>query len=122
MTDGQIDVRREEIVTTLAKTRREALQQGVMKGTRELKDGRILAFEVDACFFDGVVAAETKGFFDAEDLPPWDTWLAYRVPVGEVNPLLLSWVPSTLVATVENAIKVHMSNAYRWIDLSSAGG
>ena len=73
--------------------------------------GRLLGFEIDACFFDGVAPAETEGFFDDEDLPPWDTWVAFDLRSGR----LVSWVPDALVDLADKGVKVHFADAYAWM-------
>jgi hypothetical protein len=81
--------------------------------------GGMLAFNLDACFFDGAVSAETQGFFDDEDLPPWDTWIAYteRHGAGEAGEnVLVSWMPESYRQLAERAIAVHMCNAYAWLE------
>ncbi|MBK6696363.1 MAG: hypothetical protein IPG50_29855 [Myxococcales bacterium] len=60
----------------------------------------LLRFEVNHCYFDRAAFNETVGFFDAEDLPPWDTWIAYEVATDS----LVSWVPESLRALVQKGV------------------
>ena len=76
--------------------------------------GAVLAFDPEACFFDGVVRAETENFFDENDLPPWDTWIFYGA-VDNIDPVLLSWIPEPCMSWADRAVAVHMCNAYRWL-------
>src|SRR4051812_24562449 len=78
LTEEQIHAERSRIVNDVVARRRKLL----MASSRDLAherqvDGRVLVFAPDSSFLDGVAAAETNGFFDSEDLPPWDTWTAY---------------------------------------------
>ena len=52
--------------------------------------------------------------------PPWDTWMfcvqqtAGSDPAGEPMDLLIGWVPSSLVATVERGIRVNPYDCIYW--------
>jgi len=39
---------------------------------------------------DGAAKHPSKGFFDVDNTPPWDTWVAFS------HGILLSWVPLNL--------------------------
>src|SRR5689334_7231944 len=41
----------------------------------DLRGGRLLVYFPDAELADGAAEAETNGFFDINDAPPWDTWV-----------------------------------------------
>ncbi len=60
----------------------------------------------------GVSAAESRGFFDADDRPPWDTWLC--VLPGES--LLLAWVPAHDVERVHEGIAVNPVDCIYWLE------
>ena len=111
----ELNVRRSRLVCRLV-GRREQLSLTIPV-QRSLR-GRVLGFELDASFVDGVAAAETNGFFDDNDLPPWDTWIAFRAVDGWSSPVLLSWVPDELVPLVDRGIVVHMCDAFRWVEMS----
>ncbi len=55
----------------------------------DLAGGRLLMSE-DSSVWDGASQAESKGFFDEDDRPPWDTWLCYvqgaDYPIAAVPP------------------------------------
>jgi hypothetical protein len=80
-----------------------------------LPKGGILTFDLDASFYDRVAAVETGGLFDEQDLPPWDTWIAYDSLVAGESAKLLSWIPNDLIPSAERAITVHMCEAYAWL-------
>lgn len=97
---------RHGVVETLV-ARRRALSPRAVAGA----DGRLLSFIVEGCFSDRVAETETEGFFDENDLPPWDTWVAFIRESGT----LVSWAPPSFVATVEKAIRTHLVDAYAWL-------
>jgi hypothetical protein len=48
---------------------------------------------------DNTASHVTDGFFDFQNLPPWDTWVYYSE-----DGFLLCWIPGPLVSVVEPAI------------------
>lgn len=53
--------------------------------------GRLLVYEPLETVTDGASNSSSRGFFDIEDAPPWDTWFLYSA--GSIS----SWVPEALV-------------------------
>ena len=81
-----------------------------------LATGRLLAWERDTTIDDGVGEAETKGYLNASDMPPWDTWVAYVDRASpEVGNCLVSWVPAPFVAAVARAIEANAYGALYWL-------
>jgi hypothetical protein len=71
-----------------------------MKPARDLAGGRLLfCTSATESIPYGHVSAASQGFYDEDDLPPWDTWLYYFEPDKEIigsgyqPEYLLSWVP-----------------------------
>ena len=82
--------------------------------------------------------AETKGFIDVVDVPPWDTWICYAEepntpeerfrrrlqPVGahwEMEPktpafvaYVLCWIPRDFVVSVERGIQFNPMENFFW--------
>ncbi len=79
-----------------------------------LTTGRLLVWARDSTIDDGVGQAETKGYLDESDMPPWDTWVAYVDPHPEAG-YLVSWVPEPFVATVGRAIELNAYAALHWL-------
>ena len=79
-----------------------------------LATGRLLVWERDTTVDDGVGQAETKGYLDESDMPPWDTWVAYVDPHPEAG-YLVSWVPEPFVAAVGRAVEVNAYEALYWL-------
>jgi hypothetical protein len=86
--------------------------------TSGLAGGRLLAYFPDDELSDGAAEAETRGFFDVNNAPPWDTWVAlFRDEGGDVSTsdCLVSWVPGTLVKSVDRGIFVNPEGCIRWL-------
>jgi hypothetical protein len=90
---------------------------------RDLSGGRLLVCTgLDESVWDGAAQAESRGFFDINDLAPWDTWICYVRPQGEDNgrtgqaPFVMSWVPSAFVRLVEDGIRVNPVGCIRWLE------
>jgi hypothetical protein len=83
--------------------------------------GRILIYDPSLTFDDRASQAESRGFFDEDDRPPWDTWIAYIVgdPVeGEpwlLNGYLLAWVPRSMEAFANAGIEVNPVGCIQWM-------
>jgi hypothetical protein len=69
----------------------------------------------DETVWDGASEAVTEGFFNWEDEPPWDLWLGYLVEASGRS-YLASWVPLSLVKTVEDGIDVNPVACLFWLD------
>ena len=70
--------------------------------------GRILAYWPGENLADGAARSATAGFFDVNNVPPWDTWLAF------VDGALYAWVPAELVDRVQQGIDVNPEECIRW--------
>lgn len=80
-----------------------------VSGIEDLGDGRLLAYFPDLNLFDGAAEDETRGFFDVENVPPWDTWTGLFHDddgVGDLSVYLVSWVPLVFLETVQRGIDV----------------
>ena len=73
------------------------------------KEGRLLYYEPDLNLADGAACAASSGFFDIDNVPPWDTWLCFAD-----DRFLVSWVPSTLVAMAAAGIHVNPECCILW--------
>lgn len=106
-------------VSALAIRRRELL---VGKPNVEDQGGRVLVCEFDMSIAIGESKAETNGFFDIRDRPPWDTWMfcvqRKAVAASSLEPfdldLLISWVPCSLVASVDEGIIANPYDCIYW--------
>lgn len=79
--------------------------------------GGILYFEPEWSLLDGSSMVASGGFFDVDNFPPADTWIAYILSEHgkeHLTGFLLSWVPEELVDLVDRAIAVDNSGGIRW--------
>jgi hypothetical protein len=54
--------------------------------------------------------ASSNGFFDTDNVPPWDLWLGFS------NGTLVSWVPPSLVDVAAMGVFVNPEECIRWAD------
>lgn len=71
--------------------------------------GRLLSYVSEENLADGAAEYESNGFLDFENVPPWDTWVAYS------DRTLISWVPAELVQLVQRGVFVNPEECIRWI-------
>jgi hypothetical protein len=88
-----------------------------VSSAKDLRQGRLLVYFPDEQLADGAAEAESNGFFDVDNVPPWDTWVGlYPSERGEY---LVSWVPSQLAELVGRGIRVNPEECIRWLDESA---
>jgi hypothetical protein len=80
--------------------------------------GRLIAYSPDANLACGTSEAETKGYFDVNNTPPWDTWVALLdAPKAKLwESSLIAWVPSAFVPLVQAGIDVIPEECVLWLD------
>ncbi len=83
-----------------------------------LEGGRLLIYFPDLDLADGAAEAESRGYFDVNNAPPWDTWIAMVMDAGgdEKYPYLVSWVPREFLSAVQKGIDVNPEQCIRWIE------
>jgi hypothetical protein len=79
-----------------------------------VKRGRLLVWQRDDTIDDRAGQAETSGYLDESDMPPWDTWVAY-VDAERISGYLVSWVPAIFIDAVERAIAINAYGALYWL-------
>jgi len=80
--------------------------------------GRLLVYLPDDNLADGAAEVESKGFFDIDNTPPWDTWVALlRNPAGDLSSEwhLVCWVPDPLVDLADRGILVNPEKCLLWL-------
>jgi hypothetical protein len=92
----------------------------------DLGGGRLLVYFPDLELADGAAEAETNGFFDVNDAPPWDTWVGlFSDPEltgeGAAGVYLVSWVPAEITALVQKGLDVSMTECIAWLEDSRTG-
>jgi hypothetical protein len=74
------------------------------------KAGRLLFYFPNDNLADGAAQYSSNGFFDVDNVPPWDTWVHYS------ERTLVSWVPHQVVVLAQKGIDVNPEMCIRWID------
>jgi hypothetical protein len=75
----------------------------------------VLVCAVNESVSSGVSEAASAGFFDAADRPPPGTWV-WAVDLPASGPVLLAWVPESLVAQVDAGVAVNPYGRIDWLD------
>lgn len=72
---------------------------------------------------DGYVTQASNGFYDEDDMPPWDTWLCYwgterHYAAGNDKryqiEYLVSWVPASLIELANVGVEKHFMDCMSW--------
>src|SRR3954451_18824028 len=113
--------KREHAVSSLVTHRSYAdapTKAAVAVGSRDdLVGGRLLAYFPDEELSDGAAEVETRGFFDAFNAPPWDTWVGlFEDDRENRSPYLVSWVPPAFIDLASAGIWVNPEECIVWLD------
>jgi hypothetical protein len=110
-------------VESVARLRAEALRSEAITPEETTPDGRMLAFDPSQSLSDGAAAAESAGFFDDDNAPPWDCWLVFVEEAprsldrwSAFDSYLLCWIPGLLVEVVRRAVEANPEECLRWAD------
>jgi hypothetical protein len=110
-------------VESVARCRDEALRSEAITPEERTPDGRMLAFDPSQSLSDGAAAAESAGFFDDDNTPPWDCWLVFVEEAPRLSDrwsafdsYLLCWIPARWVERVQGAVDVNPEECLRWAD------
>jgi hypothetical protein len=115
---------RKEMIERVASLRNWDVGRNAERDIRKLPKGRLLVYYPDLTLEEGVPRAETRGFFDDYDAPPWDTWVAYfceteRKSEQFSHSYLVSWIPEVLIDIVTRGIGATSSTeCIEWLDKS----
>jgi predicted transcriptional regulator len=107
------------VLESRASTDRLVRAASPVGGHSDLASGRLLLYFPDANLADGAAEAETGGFFDVDNVPPWDTWVGlFRDETADASfaSHLVSWVPGTFVASVDRGIHVNPEECIAWLE------
>jgi hypothetical protein len=88
-------------------------------GRSDLLQGRLLVYFPDLDLSDGAAEAESRGFLDVYNSPPWATWIAHRSDDREdttTDSYLISWVPPCFVDGVSAGIRVNPEECILWLE------
>ena len=78
------------------------------------RQGRLLWCRYEYNNHNGASDHYSQGFFDANDNPPWDTW------IGQVDDALITWVPGAFVDLASEGISVECCDMLDWVVNRSA--
>jgi hypothetical protein len=103
------------LVTETVSNRSKLL--GQMRGVeaRSEEPGRLLLNDPCENLADGAAEFSSSGFFDAYNVPPWDTWVEFR------DRTLVCWVPVELVPLAEMGIDANPEQCIRWAEEGASG-
>jgi hypothetical protein len=91
----------------VAKRSRLTAETSVRKADTNV-GGRLLLYSPSENLACGAAEASSNGFFDANNVPPWDIWVDFS------EGTLLSWVPPALVDLAQMGIYVNPEGCIRW--------
>ena len=80
----------------------------IMADPRILAEGRLLEFMPSETLMDGAAKYNSNGFFDVNNVPPWDIWVCFS------EGTLVSWVPPILFEIADSGIGANPEGCIRW--------
>jgi hypothetical protein len=102
---------REQIVQSVISKRSKLIRTlQHAQTTPHLAQGRLLRYWPEENLADGAAEYASVGFFDADNTPPWDTWVAFS------RGMLVSWVPGELVELVDKGINANPEGCIAWFE------
>jgi hypothetical protein len=72
--------------------------------------GRLLLYTPSENLACGAAEASSNGFFDVNNVPPWDIWVEFS------EGTLVSWVPPALTDVAQMGIYVNPEACIRWAE------
>jgi hypothetical protein len=112
--ENTTDEERENTVAKVIEKRSQLLAaEGLLDQERILseKKGRLLVCWPAENVSDGASQVASRGFFDPNDIPPWDTWIHYGE--GRLN----CWVPDEVISLAQSGLDANMVQCIQWADL-----
>jgi hypothetical protein len=113
-----------EMERVAAGRKQSLVDRGTDSSSMDGARGALIYFEPALSMYDGAAMMGSGGFFDVENFPPADTWIAYvsKSESGKTNSgFLLSWVPEELVDLADAGVRVEPSGSLRWADEETDG-
>ena len=85
----------------------------------DLLGGRLLVYFPDADLCDGAAQAESDGFFDVYNVPPWDAWVGYFEDSLDrsrsYDSYLIAYVPEKILTLATDGILVNPEACIMWL-------
>ena len=90
---------------------------GVAQPVTSSLPGQLLVLEMDEQLADGASEVATGGYFDVDNVPPWDSWIALFENVGEGDRsrALLSYVPRSLLDLAARGVWSNPERCLLWL-------
>jgi hypothetical protein len=108
----------EDFVTAVVDWRRA--QVGEVPASSSVEGGGLLIYFPDANLCDGAAEAESQGFLDVENSPPWGTWVGMfnneRDDGRGYGRYLVAWVPPAFLAHAGSGIAVNPEECILWLE------
>ena len=101
------------IVEQVTEARSQILQQSGRRTNSQgfdLCGGRLMLFAPEDNLADGAAEYVSMGFFDVDNVPPWDTWITM------FGKYLVSWVPPQVIRLVQEGLDVNPEQCILWAD------
>lgn len=110
---------RQNSVQNVCDRRAELLKSSGLAASfpRSMPAGKLLLYAPDVNLFDGAAEDATRGFFDLDNVPPCDFWIAYvvqREPKRKFDSFLICWIPGALVDLVDSGIRANPEECIVW--------
>jgi hypothetical protein len=114
LSEIQAEPERAEVVSSVVLRRSQLLSSETDpaegRSNSDLRSGRLLLYAPDENLADAAAKYASLGFFDVDNAPPWDAWVAFS------HGTLLSWIPPQLLTLVQSGIDVNPECCIRWMD------
>jgi hypothetical protein len=123
-----VDTNRFQMMDRLLRERGHALRCGPAPSTSShpagpLQGGRLLVYFPEDNTCDGGAALATGGYFDDDNVPPWDTWVGMfrEDPESDLQTeeYLIAWVPPVFLDTVARGIEANPERCLQWLEDST---
>jgi hypothetical protein len=117
--DAYLQAKRESYhhaISALNQTRAALLRDSnaAIPDMREVQTkGKLLLYTPLETVSDGAASASSRGFYDMEDAPPWDTWFLYS------EGTIFSYVPESLFTLAQAGIDANPVDCIHWATWSN---
>jgi hypothetical protein len=115
-------------VSSVATSRRlRSSREWQLPAITGLHGGRLLVYFPEDNLSDGVAEAESLGFFDTDNIPPYDTWVwmvrnirPFKYKDGTPGEMeanyLVAWVPPEFMRLASGGVDVNPEQCIVWLD------
>ncbi len=101
---------------SVAEKRRAKLPKGKRRPIGGLAGGRLVAYMPEVNLCDGAAEYSSEGYFDVDNIPPWDTWVWYACGSSILPSHLVAWVPPQFIDVAQAGLEVNPEQCIRWFD------